>query len=37
MSIAKRAVILELGSTVMEGDAGRMMEDPKVQAAYLGI
>jgi branched-chain amino acid transport system ATP-binding protein len=37
MSIAKRAVILELGTTVMEGEAHQLMEDPKVQAAYLGI
>jgi branched-chain amino acid transport system ATP-binding protein len=37
MSVAQRAVILELGNTVMEGDAGELMENPKVRTAYLGI
>lgn len=37
MNIAKRAVILELGFTVMEGAAALLMQDPKVQSAYLGI
>ncbi|HEY4296616.1 MAG TPA: ABC transporter ATP-binding protein [Paraburkholderia sp.] len=37
MSVAQRAVILELGNTVMEGDASELMENPKVRTAYLGI
>ena len=37
MRLAQRAVILELGEKVMEGEAHTLMRDPKVQSAYLGI
>jgi branched-chain amino acid transport system ATP-binding protein len=37
MGLAQRAVILELGRTIVAGDAEELMEDPKVRTAYLGI
>ncbi len=37
MTVAQRAVILELGRNVADGPASQLMEDPKVQSAYLGI
>lgn len=37
MSLANRAVIMELGRSTAEGEAARLMEDPKVQGAYLGL
>jgi len=37
MGLAQRAVILELGRTIAEGDAEELMQDPKVRTAYLGI
>ncbi|MEO8714157.1 MAG: ABC transporter ATP-binding protein [Acetobacteraceae bacterium] len=37
MGLAQRAVILELGRTILAGDAEELMEDPKVRTAYLGI
>jgi branched-chain amino acid transport system ATP-binding protein len=37
MGLAQRAVILELGRTIIAGDAEELMEDPKVRTAYLGI
>ncbi len=37
MGLAQRAVILELGRTIVTGDAEELMEDPKVRTAYLGI
>jgi branched-chain amino acid transport system ATP-binding protein len=37
MSLANRAVIMELGRSTAEGEAARLMEDPKVQRAYLGL
>jgi branched-chain amino acid transport system ATP-binding protein len=36
MSIASRAVIIELGKVVAEGPAGELMKSPKVRDAYLG-
>jgi branched-chain amino acid transport system ATP-binding protein len=37
LSVAHRAYVLETGSIVLEGDAKKLREDPKVKAAYLGI
>lgn len=37
MRLAQSAVILELGTKVMEGDARELMRNPKVRQAYLGI
>lgn len=37
LSIAHRAYVLETGNIVLEGDAKKLREDPKVKAAYLGI
>jgi len=37
MGLAQRAVILELGRSIVAGDAEELMEDPKVRTAYLGI
>ena len=37
LSIAHRAYVLETGRIVLEGDAKKLREDPKVKAAYLGI
>jgi len=36
LSIADRAYVLERGRVVLEGDAGVLAQDPRVQAAYLG-
>ena len=37
MALAGRAIILELGRKVAEGLSSELMDDPKVQSAYLGI
>jgi branched-chain amino acid transport system ATP-binding protein len=37
MTMASRAIILELGRKVAEGLSSELMRDPKVQSAYLGI
>ena len=37
LSIAHRAYVLETGRIVLEGDAKKLREDPKVKAAYLGV
>ncbi len=37
LSIAHRAYVLETGRIVLEGEAEKLREDPKVKAAYLGI
>lgn len=37
LSVAHRAYVLETGRIVLEGDARKLREDPKVKAAYLGI
>ena len=37
MGLARQAVILELGKTVMEDSSAALMQNPKVKAAYLGI
>ena len=36
LQIASRAYVLETGHVVLEGDAAKLREDPKVRAAYLG-
>jgi ABC-type branched-subunit amino acid transport system ATPase component len=36
MGIASRAVIIELGKVVAEGDSKELMKSPKVRDAYLG-
>jgi branched-chain amino acid transport system ATP-binding protein len=36
MSLASRAVIIELGKVVAEGDSQELMKSPKVRDAYLG-
>ena len=35
LNIANRAYVLETGKIVLEGDADKLMNDPKVKAAYL--
>jgi branched-chain amino acid transport system ATP-binding protein len=37
MQVAKRAVILELGTCVADGACADLRRDPRVQAAYLGL
>jgi len=37
LSLARRAVILELGKVSQTGDAARLLDDPAVRTAYLGI
>jgi branched-chain amino acid transport system ATP-binding protein len=37
LSLAKRAVILDLGRVSMTGDAAQMLDDPNVRKAYLGV
>lgn len=36
MQIAKWATVLELGKVVMKGPAAELLQDPKLQEAYLG-
>ena len=36
LQIANRAYVMESGLITMSGDAGQMLNDPKVRAAYLG-
>lgn len=35
LAIADRAYVLETGRIILEGDAGKLADDPKVKAAYL--
>ena len=37
LSIAHRSYVLETGRVMLEGDAKKLREDPKVKAAYLGV
>ena len=37
LSVARRGYVLETGRIVLQDDARRLLEDPKVRAAYLGI
>jgi branched-chain amino acid transport system ATP-binding protein len=37
LSLAKRAVILDVGRIRMTGDAARLLDDPDVRKAYLGV
>ena len=37
LSLSKRAVILDLGRIRMTGDAEKLLDDPEVRRAYLGI
>jgi branched-chain amino acid transport system ATP-binding protein len=36
LSVADRAYVLETGRIVLEGPAGEVLQNPEVQAAYLG-
>jgi branched-chain amino acid transport system ATP-binding protein len=36
LSVAHRAYVLETGRVVLEGPAQEVLENPEVQAAYLG-
>lgn len=36
LSVADRAFVIEVGSIVLEGPAQKLLQDPKVRAAYLG-
>ena len=36
LSIADRGYVLETGTVALSGDADELMENPEVQAAYLG-
>ena len=36
LQAANRAYVMESGSITMTGDARQMLDDPRVQAAYLG-
>ena len=37
LSLATRAVILDVGRVRMTGDAARLRNDPAVRRAYLGV
>ncbi len=37
LSLAKRGVILDVGRIRMKGDAARLLDDPDVRKAYLGV
>ncbi len=36
LKVAERAYVLERGQLIVEGEAGKLAEDPRVRAAYLG-
>jgi branched-chain amino acid transport system ATP-binding protein len=36
LQAAHRAYVMESGAITMAGDARQMLDDPRVQAAYLG-
>ncbi len=36
LSIADRAYVLETGTIVLEGEAGKLMDDDSIKKAYLG-
>ena len=36
LSVAQRACVLERGQVVLEGPAAELLQDPRVQSAYLG-
>ena len=36
LSVASRAYVLETGSVVREGTGNELLNDPAIQAAYLG-
>jgi len=37
LSVANRAYVLETGKIVMEGDAQKLLDDPEIRTAYLGV
>jgi branched-chain amino acid transport system ATP-binding protein len=37
LAIADRAYVLEVGKVIKEGKGQELLDDPKVQEAYLGI
>jgi branched-chain amino acid transport system ATP-binding protein len=37
LGLSSRAVILELGRVVAEGDAAELRQSPKIRNAYLGL
>ena len=37
LSLAKRGVILDVGRIRMTGDAAKLLDDPDVRKAYLGV
>ena len=36
LQAADRGYVMESGSLIMTGEAARMLDDPRVRAAYLG-
>ena len=37
LDAANRGYIISLGRVVMEGDAQKLLDDPEVQSAYMGV
>jgi branched-chain amino acid transport system ATP-binding protein len=37
LSLSRRAVILDIGRIRMTGDAAKLLDDPDVRKAYLGL
>jgi branched-chain amino acid transport system ATP-binding protein len=37
LAIADRGYVIETGSVVLDGSGDALLEDPRVQAAYLGV
>ncbi len=37
LGISSRSYVLETGRIVLEGPSGRLLEDPRVREAYLGL
>ena len=37
LTVAERAFVMETGRVVMNGKAGELLADPRIQQSYLGI
>jgi branched-chain amino acid transport system ATP-binding protein len=37
LGLADRAIVLQTGRVVLEGDAKQLLDDPRVQTAFLGL
>ena len=37
LEVSKRTYVMSVGNIILEGDSKELMDDPKVQEAYLGF